>query len=60
MNCLRSGTFVADRDFPVFRELVQRWQDPNGLTWGMAIANYGDAGAWSESLGVIDPLQEMM
>jgi hypothetical protein len=33
---------------------------PNGLVWGMAIANYGHAGAWTESLGIIAPLQEMM
>ena len=26
----------------------------------MAIANYGRAGAWTESLGVIAPLQEML
>jgi len=60
MGRLRGGAFIADRDFPVFRELVQRWRHPNGLIWGMAIANYGHAGAWTETLGVIAPLQEMM
>ena len=60
MGHLRGGHFIADRDFPVFREIVQRWRHPNGLLWGMAIANYGRAGAWTESLGVIAPLQEMM
>jgi len=57
---LRTAAFIADRDFPVFRELVDRWRHPNGLIWGMAIANYGHAGAWTETLGVIAPLQEMM
>ena len=60
MGRLRGGHFIADRDFPVFREIVQRWRHPNGLLWGMAIANYGRSGAWTESLGVTAPLQEMM
>lgn len=60
MQTLRDGRFIAERDLPVFRDLVQRWRHPNGLLWGMAIANYGRAGAWTESLGVIAPLQEML
>ncbi len=60
MQRLRGGSFVAESDFPVFRSLVQRWRHPNGLLWAMAVANYGRAGAWTESLGVIAPLQEMM
>ena len=51
---------MAERDLPAFRELIQRWQHPNGLVWGMSIANYGRAGAWTESLGVNAPLQEML
>jgi len=57
---LRGGAFVADRDLPVFRRLVERWRRPNGLIWGMSVADYGRAGAWTEALGVIAPLQEMM
>lgn len=57
---LRGGAFMADRDYPVFRKIVERWRHPNGAVWGMAIANYGHAGAWTESLGIIAPLQEMM
>jgi hypothetical protein len=60
LQTLRSGSFVGERDLPAFRELIRRWQHPNGLVWGMSIANYGRAGAWSESLGVNAPLQEMM
>jgi len=51
---------VADRDMPAFRRMVEVWRRPNGLIWGMAAANYGRAGAWTESLGVAAPLQEMM
>ncbi len=60
MQRLRGGAFIADRDFPVFRALIERWRHPNGLIWAMAIADYGHGGAWTESLGVIAPLQEMM
>jgi hypothetical protein len=57
---LRGGEFVADRDGPVFRKIIERWRHPNGLVWGMAIANYGHAGAWTETLGITAPMQEMM
>ena len=60
MRMLREGSFVADRDCDEFRKLILRWRHPNGLIWGMAIADYGHCGAWTESLGVIAPLQEMM
>jgi hypothetical protein len=57
---LRNGDFNAAADVPVFRDIVARWRRPNGLRWGMAVADYGRAGGWSESLGVSAPLQEMM
>jgi len=60
MRLLREGRFIADRDFPSLRESIRRWRHPNGLVWAMSIANYGHAGAWTESLGVLAPLQEMM
>jgi hypothetical protein len=60
MPQIRGGSFIADRDFGEFRKLIERWRHPNGIIWGMAIANYGHCGAWTESLGVIAPLQEMM
>ena len=60
MQRLRGSHFIAERDLPVFRKLVERWRHPNGLIWGMAVANYGRSGAWTESLGVLAPLQEMM
>ncbi len=60
MGRLRTGAFIADRDLPVFRQLIRRWRHPNGLLWAMSVANYGHAGAWTETLGVIAPLEEMM
>lgn len=60
MHQLRSGSFLPERHYPVFRELIQRWRHANGLVWGMSVADYGHCGVWTESLGVIAPLQEMM
>jgi hypothetical protein len=60
MGRLRGGEFIADRDFPVFRALAERWRHPNGLIWAMSVGSYGHSGAWTESLGVLAPLQEMM
>lgn len=60
MRKLREGSFVTNRDFPVYRKKIEAWRRPNGLVWGMAVANYGRCGAWTESLGVCAPLQEMM
>jgi len=57
---LREGKFIAERDLPEFRKQVESWRRPNGLIWGMAVTVYGRAGAWTESLGVCAPLQEMM
>jgi hypothetical protein len=57
---LRSGSFIADRDVPAFGELIARWRRTNGVLWAMSTADYGRAGAWTEALGVIAPLQEMM
>lgn len=60
MIALRTGAWRADRDFGAVRALIQRWRHPNGLLWGMAVQNYGHSGAWTETLGIIGPLQEMM
>ncbi len=60
MQNLRGGSFSAELDMPVYRKLIERWRHPNGLVWGMAVGNYGHAGAWTETLGITAPMQEMM
>ena len=60
MAALRGGKFISDRDFPTFRRMVEAWRMSNGLMRGMAVSPYGRAGAWTESLGIVAPLQEMM
>jgi len=57
---LRAGAVPPHRAYEGLRRIVERWQHPNGLVWAMAIANYGHAGAWTETLGVCAPLQEML
>jgi len=57
---VRSGKFVAERDFADYRQLMRHWRHPNGLYWAMAIEIYGHAGAWTETLGVTEPLNEML
>ncbi len=58
--CLRNADFQVERDLPAYRRMIEAWRRPNGIVWAMATANYGRAGAWSESLSAAAPLQEMM
>lgn len=60
LTSLRQGDFIADRDLPAFRQMIEAWRRPNGMIWAMSTANYGRVGAWTESLGVTAPMQEMM
>ena len=60
MQRVRNHGFDPALDYPAFQEMIRRWRHPNGLVWAMAKANYGNAGAWTESLGCFAPLQEMM
>ena len=60
MNALRQHVFVVERDLPHVRKLVERNRQPNGILRAMAADRYGHAGGWTEALGIIAPLQEMM
>ena len=60
MPALRSGDFDAERGYTGMRRMIQRWRHPNGLVWAMSAGMYGHAGAWTETLGICAPLQEMM
>ncbi|MBM3500781.1 MAG: hypothetical protein FJX74_19145 [Armatimonadetes bacterium] len=60
MAQLRAGVIEPDRAFLGLKRLVERWRHPNGLIWAMSVADYGHAGAWTETLGICAPLQEMM
>lgn len=60
MGALRSGGFDPERGYAGLRRLIERWRHPNGLIWAMSVMDYGHAGAWTETLGIAAPLQEMM
>lgn len=57
---VRGGGIPPARVYAGLRRLVERWRHPNGLIWAMSVANYGHCGAWTETLGICAPLQEMM
>ncbi len=60
MPALRHGALDPMGAYRGLRRIVDRWRHPNGLIWAMAIADYGHAGAWTETLGICGPLEEMM
>jgi hypothetical protein len=60
MPALRAGSFDPERGYAGLRRLVERWRHPNGLIWAMSVHDYGHCGAWTETLGICAPLQEMM
>jgi hypothetical protein len=57
---VRGGQFVPDKDFTELLKTLRRWRHPNGLMWPMPVRYYGRPGGWTEVLGIIEPLQEMM
>ncbi len=60
MCTIRGEGVDGDRMYAGMKRVVERWRHPNGLIWAMSINNYGHAGAWTETLGMCAPLQEMM
>ncbi len=56
----RGNGCIPEKTYAEFRRGLSQWTHPNGLVWAMAIQNYGRAGAWSETLSVMAPFQEMM
>lgn len=60
MIALRNRVFDADRDLEAFRSHLHRWRMPNGMFRGMAAGDYGRTGVFTECLGIIAPIQEML
>jgi len=60
MISLRQGLFIPERDWKHVRELIARWRRPNGLHTAMCTGSFGHVGGWTEQLGIIAPIQEMM
>ena len=57
---LHTGMITGEAAYAGLRRMVERWRRPNGVLPAMAASMYGHAGAWTESLGFIAPLQEML
>jgi hypothetical protein len=60
LPALRSGSLEPEGAYLGLRRIIERWRHANGLIWAMSVADYGHAGAWTETLGMCAPLQEMM
>ena len=60
LTAMRGGLFKPERDYENFVAMLKRWREPNGALTAMCTTRYGRTGAWTESLGIIGPLQEML
>jgi alpha-L-fucosidase 2 len=56
----RSNSFKPSKAYANMRRDLKQWTHPNGLVCAMAIARYGRAGAWTETLSAMAPFQEML
>ncbi|WP_302453020.1 hypothetical protein [Victivallis vadensis] len=57
---LRNRCYRAGRDWKHIRGMLAKWRMPNGLLRAMAPAMYGFMGAYTESTGIVAPLQETL
>ena len=57
---MRGGRFLPERDLSNLAALIARWREPNGAITAMAPSRYGRTGAWTETLGIIGAINEML
>jgi len=57
---LRNQAWNGERDLPRVAELLRRWTHSNGMLWAMSLSNYGRVGGWTESLGIIAAIQDLL
>ena len=57
---MRTNAFNTGRDWSRWRTSLANWLHGNGLAWAMPISDYGRSGAWSETLSVMAPMNEML
>lgn len=58
MKRLHLGLYRTHLDYPRFLEEIRRWRHPNGLCWALSVRNYGQTGAWTETLGILGVLMD--
>ncbi len=57
---LRNACYRAGRDWKYIRRMLEKWRTPNGLLRAMALPMYGFMGAYTETTGILAPLQETL
>lgn len=57
---LRNEAFYPDRDWSYVRRIVEKWRMPNGIMRAMAGTMYGRMGLFTETTGIIAPIQETL
>ena len=60
MKRMHLGLYKPELDYSRFLDEIRRWRHPNGLCWALSVNNYGQIGAWTETLGILGPLMEML
>jgi len=60
LTALHNRWFVPSRDFDNFCSLINRWREPNGTITAMSTIRYGRTGAWTEPLGILGAVQELL
>ena len=60
LTAMRNGLYKPERDYENLIAMLKHWREPNGTLTAMCSTRYGHTGAWTESLGIIGPLQEML
>ena len=57
---LRNRAYHPERDYAAVCAFINKWRRPNGTIRAMSEADYGYIGVYTESQGILAPLQEMM
>lgn len=57
---MRGNLFEPKRDFANYVALLQRWHETNGTLTAMSTDRYSRMGGWSESLGILGSLGELL
>ena len=57
---LRSGVWQKDTWYADLLKFLKRWELPNGMLRAMTVATHNYRGGWTESLGIVGALADML
>lgn len=57
---MRNRAYNPERDYKAVSAFINKWRRPNGTIRSMSEADYGYIGVYTESQGILAPLQEML